>query len=84
MQVMKNAFAMRSNLGDPGVCKAGDIPGSADTQCFQDLSKLLTAMLSPAYADTLKYDTRDSLALAALYKDNTKQMEEKAAQGLLI
>lgn len=51
---MKNAFAMRSNLGDPGICKPGDVPGAAGSTCFQDLQDLLTAMLSPAYAETLK------------------------------
>ncbi|CAL8460578.1 g107 [Coccomyxa elongata] len=64
VEVMKNAFAMRSNLGDPGICKPGDVPGSADSECFQDLSDLLTAMLSPAYADTLKSRIMDNGTLS--------------------
>ncbi|KAK9908735.1 hypothetical protein WJX75_002081 [Coccomyxa subellipsoidea] len=60
VEVMKNAFAMRSNLGDPGICKPGDVPGAAGSTCFQDLQDLLTAMLSPAYAETLKSHIMDN------------------------
>ena len=52
MQVIKNAFAMRSNLGDPGSCTPGQ---QLDTGlCFQDMDNLTSAMLSPGYADSLK------------------------------
>ncbi len=50
--MIKNAFAMRSNLGDPGVCGVGQQPGSG--LCFQDMENLTSAMLSPGYADSLK------------------------------
>lgn len=52
MQVIKNAFAMRSNLGDPGSCSPGQQPGTG--LCFQDMDNLTSAMLSPGYADSLK------------------------------
>ena len=51
-QVIKNAFAMRSNLGDPGVCGVEQQPGSG--LCFQDMENLTSATLSPGYADSLK------------------------------
>ena len=44
--MIKNAFAMRSNLGDSGVCGVGQQPGSG--LCFQDMENLTSAMLSPA------------------------------------
>ena len=52
VQVIKNAFAMRSNLGDPGSCSPGQQPGAG--LCFQDMDNLTSAMLSPGYADSLK------------------------------
>jgi len=52
MQVIKNAFAMRSNLGDPGSCTQNQEPGTG--LCFQDMENLTSAMLSPGYADSLK------------------------------
>ncbi len=52
MQVIKNAFAMRSNLGDPGACSPGQLPGTG--LCFQDMENLTSAMLSAGYADSLK------------------------------
>lgn len=80
-QVMKNAFAMRSNLGDPGVCKPGDVPGSADNQCFQDLSDLLTAMLSPAYADTLKCVTETASGLLPSMKTTQHKSNGRLHKG---
>ena len=61
--MIKNAFAMRSNLGDPGVCGVGQQPGSG--LCFQDMENLTSAMLSPGYADSLKYATHRSSELLA-------------------
>lgn len=54
VQAMKHAFAMRSNLGDPGVCGANAVPGVGS--CIQDMQPILTDMVSPIYAENLRCD----------------------------
>ena len=52
VQVMKDAFAMRSNLGDPGLCTANSVHGQG--MCFQDMQPILSDMLAPVYAEKLR------------------------------
>ena len=47
LEAMKNAFAMRMGLGDPGPCTSPD-------NCFLNVTALLADMLSPSYAATLR------------------------------
>ena len=53
MQAMKDAFAMRSNLGDPGLCAAGSVHGQG--LCFDDMQPILADMLAPVYAGKLRW-----------------------------
>jgi hypothetical protein len=52
LQAMKHAFAMRSNLGDPGVCPANSVHGEG--YCFHDMQPILSDMLSAVYAEKLR------------------------------
>ena len=52
MQAMKHAFAMRSHLGDPGLCSTNSVHGEG--LCFQDMQPILADMLSSVYAEGLR------------------------------
>ena len=49
VEALKHAFALRAQLGDPGDCSGG--PGPA---CFLNLTSLLSDMLSPSFAASLR------------------------------
>lgn len=78
---MKHAFAMRSNLGDPGICKAGDMPNTT-AGCFQDLQQILNDMLSPAYADSLRYALH--APSANLLLNAMRLRKESTGEGMLL
>lgn len=47
VEAMKSAFALRTHLGDPGLC-------SGTQDCFLDLDSVLNDTLSEEYADSLR------------------------------
>ncbi|KAK9813827.1 hypothetical protein WJX73_000384 [Symbiochloris irregularis] len=57
VEALKHAFAFRQNMGDPGTCPP---PVNGPGQCYRDLAPLLTDMLSPTYAASLRALINDS------------------------
>ena len=47
VETMKSAFALRTHLGDPGLC-------TQDSDCFLDVDAVLNDTLSTDFADSLR------------------------------